>query len=140
MGLLEDLAGKFTGGAGSDQSSSLVTEGLKLLQNYPGGLSGLVQNFQNKGLGDIVSSWVGTGANASISPDQMKDALGSDQVNTFAEKTGISQDAATGQLANLLPGLVDKLTPDGKVPEGGLLSMGKSLLEGFLGKSATPSE
>ena len=78
-----------------------------------------------------MASWIGTGANAPVSGEQIKDALGSDTVTQIAEKAGVAPDAALGGLAALLPQLVDKLTPDGKVPEGtDLVSQGLNMLKG----------
>jgi len=87
-----------------------------------GGLAGLVQAFQANGLGDVVSSWIGTGQNQSISASQIQSVLGSDAVKQLAAKIGISPDAMSAKLAEVLPGAIDKLTPDGKLPEGGLLA------------------
>ena len=78
---------------------------------------GLVQSFHEKGLGAIASSWVGTGQNMPVSADQIHQVLGSDQVKALAAKAGISPDMAGGAIASLLPTLVDKLTPNGQVPE-----------------------
>jgi uncharacterized protein YidB (DUF937 family) len=87
-----------------------------MIQNQPGGLQGLVQSFHNNGLGSLVSSWVSTGQNLPISADQIHQALGSSQVQALATKAGISPDAAGSAIAQLLPTLVDKLTPSGQVP------------------------
>lgn len=85
-----------------------------------GGLQQLVSSFQQKGLGDIVGSWVSTGANLPVSPDQVQRALGPEQMSSMAQQTGLDVGALAGQLSKLLPGVVDKLTPDGKLPEGGV--------------------
>lgn len=87
-----------------------------------GGLAGLVQAFQANGLGDVVSSWIGTGQNQSISASQIQSVLGSDAVKQLAARMGLSPDAMSAKLAEVLPGAIDKLTPDGKLPEGGLLA------------------
>jgi uncharacterized protein YidB (DUF937 family) len=96
-----------------------------------GGLQQLVSSFQQKGLGDIIGSWISTGANQPISPDQLQKALGPDQLGRLARQTGLDTGALAGQLASLLPGLVDKLTPDGKLPEGGLQDKLGGLLKGL---------
>jgi len=83
-------------------------------------------------LGDIVSSWVGTGANASVSGEQITNTLGADKIKEIAGKLGISDDQVSGGLAVLLPHIIDKLTPDGKVSDGGVLEQGlSSLLQKF---------
>ena len=98
-----------------------------------GGLGGLIQAFQKNGLGDIVNSWVSTGKNLPLSPDQFKQGLSSDVLNQLAAQAGLSPDAAGGQLAALLPGLIDKLTPGGKMPDSNLIEQGLNLLRGKLG-------
>lgn len=134
MGLLDDVMKAATGTApAADTSqSSLASAALSVLSSQSGGISGLVQQFASKGLGDVVSSWVGTGQNLPISPDQIHNALGSEQVQAIAAKAGISPDAAKTGLAQLLPQLVDRLTPNGEVPQGDLMSQGMALLKGKL--------
>ncbi|HEY3516775.1 MAG TPA: YidB family protein [Gammaproteobacteria bacterium] len=80
--------------------------------------------LQSRGLGDVVSSWVGTGANKSISPEQVQSALGQETLAQFAQQAGVSGSEASAALAGMLPGLVDKLSPDGKLPDAkGIESM-----------------
>lgn len=122
MGLLEEVTSKVMGtpSTGSTEETSGLAGGIMhLLTSQPGGLSGLVQIFHEKGLGCIVNSWVSTGQNFPISAEQIRGVLGNEQVQQFATKVGISPDLATSKIAELLPVVVDKLTPDGKVPEGG---------------------
>lgn len=122
MGLLEEVTSKVMGmpSTGStEETSGLATGIMHMLNSQPGGLSGLVQIFHEKGLGGIVNSWVSTGQNLPISAEQIRGVLGNEQVQQFATKVGISPDLATSKIAELLPVVVDKLTPDGKVPEGG---------------------
>ena len=82
-----------------------------------GGLGGLVSAFQQKGLGDMISSWISTGPNPAISATQVTEVLGEDTLNQFASKAGVPRAEAGSLLASLLPAAVDQLTPDGKVPE-----------------------
>jgi uncharacterized protein YidB (DUF937 family) len=134
MGLFDDLAGKVVGAVEGSrgQEKGLAAGVMGLLTNpETGGLSGLVQAFKQQGLGDIISSWVGTGTNAAITPDQVQEVLGGDVIQQLAKKSGVSVDAAKAQLAELLPSLIDKVTPEGKIPEGGLLGMGQELLRGL---------
>jgi uncharacterized protein YidB (DUF937 family) len=116
MGLLDSLENeavtKMLGGSSSPAASCV----LQMIQNQPGGLQGLVQNLHNNGLGSVAQSWIGNGQNLPISSDQIHQVLGSDQVKALAAKCGISPDAAGGAIAQLLPGIVDKLTPNGQVP------------------------
>ena len=135
MGLFDNIAGEAIGkltGQGNGQSS-LLDGVMDLLNNNPaGGLGGLVQSFKDKGLGDIVSSWVGTGSNLPISSEQIQQALGAEQVQHLAGKAGISPETASANLAELLPNVIDKLTPNGQLPSGDLLSQGLSLLKSKL--------
>ena len=96
-----------------------------------GGLSGLVQKFQQAGLGDVVGSWIGNGQNHPISGDQLSNVLGRDEISGLAEKLGLNPDAAASQLSAILPGLVDHLTPHGQVPQSGVGNSGD--LMGVLG-------
>src|SRR5580658_6383065 len=117
MGLLDNLENEAVGKVLGGSSSPLATGLLQMIQNQPGGLQGLVQSFHDKGMGGVVSSWVGSGPNSPITADQIHQVLGSDQVKALAAKAGISPDAAGSAIAQLLPGLVDRLTPNGAVPD-----------------------
>jgi uncharacterized protein YidB (DUF937 family) len=131
MGLLDDLAGKALGNTGTE--GNLVNALMGLLGDQKsGGLAGLVRQFSEKGLGDAVNSWVGTGQNMPVTPQQIRQGLGADAVGELASKAGISQDQATSQLSELLPKLVDKLTPDGKIPQGDIMSKGMDILKGLM--------
>jgi uncharacterized protein YidB (DUF937 family) len=81
-----------------------------------GGLGGLLEKLQQSGLGDVAKSWVDTGQNQPVSPSSLGSALGPTLIKTLAEKTGLSEQEVTAQLAQLLPGFVDKLTPQGRLP------------------------
>ena len=135
MSLLDQLAGQAMSalgnkGAEGEASTGLMASVMELV-NQHGGLPGLLQKFQESGLGDQVASWIGTGANAPVSGEQIKDALGADTITEIAEKAGVAPDAASGGLAALLPQLIDKLTPNGQVPEGNdLVSQGLNMLKG----------
>jgi uncharacterized protein YidB (DUF937 family) len=116
MGLLDNLENQALGKVMGECSNPLATSLLQMVQNQPGGLQGLVQNFHDKGLGAVAQSWIENGQNAPISADQIHQVLGSDQVKALAAKAGISPDEAGGAIAQLLPGIIDKLTPNGQVP------------------------
>ena len=122
------------GGVAGDKQSEIMPIIMDLIAGQSGGLGGLVQKFTSKGLGDIVSSWVGTGEKLPISADQISSVLGSDTIKNIADKTGLDTNAVTGQLSTILPQVVDKLTPGGKMPEGDILSKGSDLLGGLTGK------
>ncbi len=117
MGLLDSLAGSLFAGK-AEASSPLVKSVLDML-GQSGGLGGLVQAFQQNGLGHLVESWIGTGQNLPVSAAQIQQALGP-KVQQLAQQHGISADAVSQALSQFLPGLIDHLTPNGQVPEGGL--------------------
>lgn len=127
MGLLDGLAGQLISqiaggsGTGGNQYAKLIPVVLEMLQGKGGGagLSNLVQNFNSNGLGDVMSSWISTGQNLPISPNQLQQALGGDVLQQLMGKTGLSQSDLTSQLSGLLPEVVDKLTPSGQIPDGG---------------------
>jgi uncharacterized protein YidB (DUF937 family) len=118
---------------GGDKKDDMMSSVMGLLGGT-GGLNGLISQFTSKGLGDVVGSWVSTGKNLPVSQDQIQSVLGSDQIKNIASKLGISTNEVTSQLSNLLPDVVDKLTPDGKVPQGDMISKGMEMLGGLFGK------
>ncbi|MEW5977393.1 MAG: YidB family protein [Acidobacteriota bacterium] len=112
-------------------SSLLRNNLLRMLlsgESHSNGLLRLVRSFQSNGLGHIVASWVGTGPNLPISAAQVQIGLGQEQLQQIADKAGLSPARAGSELAELLPSLVDNLTPEGKVPRGALLEQGLLLL------------
>ena len=135
MGLLDNLESMAMGKvAGSNPETAAV---LEMIQNHPGGINGLVQSFHSNGLGGVVNSWIGNGENQSISPDQIQQALGSGPVQALAAKLGVSPDQASSTLSQLLPQMMNHITPNGAMPEqSNLLQMGESLLSSF-GKTGT---
>lgn len=130
MGILDMLSG--LGGKGSGAQDALMNAVVGLIGSQKGGLEGFVQQLAGKGLGDIVNSWVSTGQNLPISVDQLKQGLGGNALSQLASKTGLAPDQLTSQLTQLLPQIVDKLTPDGQMPKGDLAAQGMNLLKGLL--------
>jgi len=130
MGLLDKIVSIVGDNmSGSTENKGLMEQALNLINNPAiGGLPGLITKFQNGGLGDIISSWVGTGANQPISADQIINALGVDRIHAIADKLGVADNQVSDGLASVLPQIIDKLTPNGKVPEGDVLKQGISLL------------
>jgi uncharacterized protein YidB (DUF937 family) len=136
MGLLDNLENQALGNVLGGSSNPLASGLLQMIQNQPGGLQGLVQSFHDKGMGGLVSSWISTGPNPPITADQVHQVLGSDQVKALA-KAGISPDDAGSAIAQLLPGLVDKLTPNGAVPDhSNVLEMASSMLQNLETKAS----
>lgn len=149
MGLLDSVLGSVLGGqqsAGDGQGNGLAGILGSLLSNPQlmqalagllgndgsnGGVGGLIARFQQAGLGDAVDSWVGSGENQTVSGQQIGEALGADTIADVASKIGTSPSDTADQLSQLLPGLLDQLTPAGRLPEGGLGNSGE--LMGMLG-------
>jgi len=137
MGILDNIENRAVTGMLGGTSNPLATSLLQMIQNQPGGLSGLLQCFHEKGLGGLAASWVGTGQNLPITADQIQHVLGSEQVKQLAAKAGISPETASATLSQLLPNLVDKLTPNGQVPQHStVLESCMSMLQS-LGKTGT---
>jgi uncharacterized protein YidB (DUF937 family) len=108
MGLLDGLVGGAIG-------AEMVTVVNGLIEKH-GGIQGLVSQFEQQGLGATVRSWVGTGANQPISPDQVHQAIGPDTMKQLAAKFGMSSDELAKKLSSVLPQAVDHMTPEGKLP------------------------
>jgi uncharacterized protein YidB (DUF937 family) len=132
MGLLDSVLGQQTA---SGTESGLMNSLLHVFGGQGGGgLQSIIQAFESKGLGHIVSSWIGTGPNKPISPDQVEQGLGSDRISQIADHSGMSAEQTKSGLAKILPTLIDKLTPNGQVPQGGgnLLEQGLAMFKGKL--------
>jgi uncharacterized protein YidB (DUF937 family) len=136
MGLFDQVVGAVMSGQTAEGAANPLLAGIMQLVNDPqtGGLAGLVQAFQNGGLGEIAKSWVSTGQNLPISAEQIQSVLGSSGLlQNLASQFGLSSEQVSGQLAELLPQVVDKLTPNGTLPESNdLLAQGLDLLKGKL--------
>jgi uncharacterized protein YidB (DUF937 family) len=116
---------------GIRSSSTSVPEALvAALASHEGGLGGLVQKFEGAGLGSVISTWIGSGENQPAAPDALHGILGSDLVQQISAKTGLPVDQLLPQIAQHLPGVVDGMTPDGKLPSAGnLLDAGLAFLK-----------
>jgi uncharacterized protein YidB (DUF937 family) len=99
--------------SGAASSSSPAPSSSPDLQ---GGLGGLLNQFQQGGLGDIMKSWIGPGQNQPVSPNQLSSVLGPQIIQILAQKTGLSEQEITSHLSQILPNVVDKLTPNGRLP------------------------
>jgi uncharacterized protein YidB (DUF937 family) len=131
MGLLDSVVGALGAGGGGGGQADLLQAVIGLIGNNGGGLGALVSKFQQGGLGEAVGSWVSTGQNLPISADQLSGVLGNDTIAGLAKQLGMSGGDVAGQLSQLLPQVVDKLTPNGQVPAGELGGLGD--LGGLLG-------
>jgi len=115
--------------SGGMENRGILQQALNLIDSPEfGGLTGLIEKFKNGDLGDIASSWVGKGENQPISGNQMLNTLGIDKIREIASSLGISNTEAADGLASALPQLIDKLTPDGVIPEDSMLKQGLGLL------------
>jgi uncharacterized protein YidB (DUF937 family) len=114
--LTGDLGGLLKGGLGSLLAGGAVGSVLS------GGLSGLINQLQQSGQGGIAKSWVGTGPNQDISSSDLAKSIGIDDIGTLAKHVGLSTDQLLSDLSKQLPGVVDELTPDGRIPTGEELS------------------
>lgn len=133
MSILSSLAG--TPGP-SHGASRLLPVLLEELQQYPGGIAGLVAKFQSEGMGAIVASWIGTGTNMDISEAQVKTVLGQEVVSNIVKTSGTDESAVLRGLTSLLPLVIDKLSPDGvlkdeEVDPGELIGMLSKLVSRF---------
>ena len=139
MGLLDGILSAALGGShtssapppGGVSSDSLMQIAAQLLQQH-GGVAGLINSFNQAGLGQVVSSWVSTGQNQAISPGQVSQVLGSGQIGQIAAQLGLNTSQASGILAQLLPHVVDHMTPNGQIPAGDHSTQG-DLLSAALG-------
>ncbi|MFL6601973.1 MAG: YidB family protein [Steroidobacteraceae bacterium] len=96
----------------------VVSQIIAMIQNRPGGLGGLLQAFQQGGLGHVFQSWIGTGQNLPVSPDQLHSTLGTDWISRITQATGLPQSQVEQHLSTLLPQIIDHLTPGGQLPQG----------------------
>jgi uncharacterized protein YidB (DUF937 family) len=108
--------GMFDGLLGGVVGAEMATVVNGLIEKH-GGVQGIVAQLEQQGLGNTVKSWVGTGANQSITPDQIHQVFGSDMVKELAAKVGLSPDVLASKLSQVLPQAIDKLTPAGTVPK-----------------------
>ena len=114
MSLLDQALGALAGGQSGD-NNALLQSVLQLVDNpQNGGLEGIIQSFQQGGLGEIVNSWVSTGQNLPISAEQIQSILGGVSLSGLAAQRGVSPEQVSDSLADVLPQLIDQMTPDGK--------------------------
>ena len=134
---MDDLSGMLSGLGGTGEGGADPTAGLAGALSSSGGLDGVVDQLRAAGLGDAVDSWVGPGPNQPIDPQQLGAALGDDKVQQLASGTGLDIGTLLPMLAAFLPQIINMLTPNGSVPDGGLdgavASGGLGDLGGLLG-------
>jgi len=145
MGLFDEIMSQVTGaGAGqppaaggpgtvepaaADSQANVVQAILGVLaEGRAGGLAGLLQAFEQGGLGHLVASWMGSGQNLPVTPGQVESVLGADRIQEIAQRAGIPPGEATQAIAAVLPHVVDRLTPGGQM-DSGLLDQGLGMLK-----------
>ncbi len=135
MGMLDNLTSALSSqpaGGSASPAASVVTQVLAIIESRPGGVTGLLQSFQQNGLGHIFQSWIGTGQNLPVSAGQIRSTLGAECTAKIAQATGISQAEVESHLSALLPQIIDHMSPDGQLPQGNLGSTLASVAQRFL--------
>jgi uncharacterized protein YidB (DUF937 family) len=137
MGLFDSIVGQVGTALSSGQSQenhSGMMDVISHLISSPetGGLQGLLKSFQDNGLGEIAASWVSTGQNQPITAAQIQQVIGSERLASIAQKFGLSPDAVAAGLAQMLPHVIDSLSPNGQLPANHLVEQGLSLLKSKL--------
>ncbi len=136
MGLLDSVLGSVMGGAGGASSPMQGVPGSLLGggqmggsgmagqgSGMGGGLSGLISQFEQAGLGHVAQSWVGHGPNQSVSPQQLQSVFGEGQVQTMANQAGMQPQDFLSQMSQHLPNVVHGMTPNGQLPDEGTVSV-----------------
>jgi uncharacterized protein YidB (DUF937 family) len=125
---LGNILGELTGGDQA-QSGNLMNAAMTMLQQH-GGLQSVLDLFRSKGMDQEADSWVGTGPNIGLSASQVQQVFGKSAVGNLAEQLGMSHGEASSAMAQILPELVNQLTPQGQVPENhnDLISQGLAML------------
>jgi len=116
MSILDKMTDILGGSSGGGAASQILSS----LMNQPGGIGGILAKLESAGLGEIVGSWVGKGENMPVTGNQVQNALGGDLVTKLASSAGVSSGSAASMIARFLPMLVNNLTPEGKMPAGGI--------------------
>ncbi len=138
IGGLTGQGGSGSGAGGLELGALAALAGPILSSLQGGGLQNILGKLQQGGLGDAAQSWVGTGDNQPVDPGALAQAVGPEQVQALADHAGVSVEQAQQGLAQILPGAVNQLTPDGQVPEAGASDAVLSQLTGLLGGGAAP--
>ncbi|HZU09647.1 MAG TPA: YidB family protein [Pseudacidobacterium sp.] len=119
MSLLDNVKQMVSGQAAeSGEEAGLLGHVMDMVNNpATGGLQGFIQQFHDKGLGGVVSSWIGNEENQAISAQQIEQVVGQERINAIASRLGIPPEEASAKLAQFLPSIIDRLTPGGKVEQ-----------------------
>ena len=135
MGILDTLE-QAAGLTGQGPTAGTAPQGavgavLQMLQSQPGGVMGVVQQFERAGLGGVAQSWLGAGQNQPVNGEQVQGALGAGPVGQVAQQLGVPPQQAAGQIAQFLPLILDHLSPGGQLPQDGGLGGIEALVSRF---------
>jgi uncharacterized protein YidB (DUF937 family) len=125
------IVDQISSAVGGSSAGGNIVESIVGMIGGEGGIGGIVSKFTQGGLGDVVNSWVSTGANKPVSTGQISDVLGQDTLSQIAAKTGLPINDVAGKVSEFLPNIVDKLTPNGKVEDGNILDQGMDIVKGL---------
>lgn len=106
------------GGASQGQNSSVISDVLGSLLKSQGGMEGIFNQLQKGGLGELLESWIGTGNNQPMGSEQVTEVFGEETISDVARQAGVDSSQAQDILSQVLPNLIDMLTPNGR--EGGV--------------------
>ena len=123
--------------AGAGAPGGAVGAVISMLQSHPGGIGGVMQQFESSGLSGVAQSWLGGGQNQAVSPDQVQSALGPGAIGQVASMLGVSQDQAASHVSQFLPMIMDHLSPGGQAPAGGGFGELEGLMSRFTGGQPT---
>ena len=134
MGLLDSVIGALSGVRSSSGRGDLLSAVLRMLSDDGDGpgMRGLQERFEESGLAATLQSWISRGANMPIEPEELQRVLGDDTIAALAQQQGLPPSTTADRLAQMLPFVVDKLTPGGRLPEGGFGDFGE--LMGRMGR------
>jgi len=130
MGLLDEVLSMAGSTAGQQSEHATAVTAIMSYVNSPqvGGIAGLQKMFQQGGMGGVFNSWLSSGQNSPVSAAELQNVLHSGALQQAAQSAGMDPEKLTGMMSTLLPHLVDKLTPNGEIPEAGAL---QSMLKGL---------
>lgn len=117
MGILNRLTGLLGGGKKGGMAQVVQA----LIEQF-GGVDALVAKLQSSGLSGQLESWIGPGENSPVGASKIEEALGSDAIAGVAQKLGVDRKEAAAKISMALPKVIDRLTPAGRIPEGGINS------------------
>lgn len=125
---IQSLLSSFSSDKGGND---FIGSALNLIGGNSGGINGLMQLFSSKGLGDLLQSWIGTGQNLPVSPEQIRSVFGDEKLAEISKKTGADTQKTSSDLSQFLPEFIDKITPGGKVPGNGFEGLNMDMLSGL---------